>query len=55
MVWHRLLFSFFCVFFSAKTEVTEMVFQEPIHCKIGNEKAKLYLLLFSILSLHEAY
>lgn len=52
MVLHCLLL-FFCVFFSAKTEVTEMVFQGPIRCKIGNKKAKLYLLLFfpSFLSL----
>lgn len=39
MVLHRLLL-FFCVFFSAKTEVAEMVFQGPIHCKIGNKKKK---------------
>lgn len=45
MVLHCLLL-FFCVFFSAKTEVTEMVFQGPIRCKIGNKKAKLYLPLF---------
>lgn len=53
MVLHRLLL-FFCVFFSAKTEGAEMVFQGPIQCKIGNKK-KLYLLPFSILSLPEAY